>query len=312
MRMRGDAALFASEDAVEAAWRVVDPVLGDSASGRNLRTRHLGACIGRAPSSPATKAGTTRSRKRARRAESEGASDVVFLLDVDNTLLDNDRFKADLDARLLRDFGAGGRDRYWACTKASAHGWAMRITWPRLQASAKGWTTTRTCCRCPPSCSTIRSPSASIRARSKRSRTCARSARRSMLSDGDIVFQPRKVQRSGVWDAVQGRVLIYLHKEHMLDAVQRRFPARHYVMVDDKPKLLAAMKTVMGERLTTVFVRQGHYAGEAARPAIEPPPDMVIDRIDALAGFDLQAFDLRPSPSSDHTADIASTHQESP
>jgi len=117
------------------------------------------------------------------------------------------------------------------------------------------------------------------------------------------------VQRSGIWDAVQGRVLIYLHKQDMLDAVQRRFPARHYVMVDDKPRLLAAMKTVMGERLTTVFVRQGHYAIEATGHAIAPSPDMVIDRIDALTGFDLQAFDLRrvvagPQP--------IPTHQETP
>lgn len=111
-----------------------------------------------------------------------------------------------------------------------------------------------------------------------------------VLSDGDVVFQPRKVQHSGIWDAVHGRVLIYLHKEVMLDAVQRRFPARHYVMVDDKPQLLAAMKRVMGARLTTVFVRQGHYGLEAEVGTISPSPDITIERIGELAGVDLLAL----------------------
>src|SRR6185312_17105545 len=81
-----------------------------------------------------------------------------------------------------------------------------------------------------------------------------------ILSDGDVVFQPRKIQRSGLWDAVEGRVLIYLHKEKMLDSVTRRHPARHYVMVDDKVRILAAMKAAWGAKLTTIFPRQGHYA----------------------------------------------------
>ena len=81
-----------------------------------------------------------------------------------------------------------------------------------------------------------------------------------VLSDGDVVFQPRKIQHAGIWDAVQGAVLIYLHKEKVMDHVQKRYPASHYVVVDDKPHLLAAMKLVMRDKLTTVFVRQGHYA----------------------------------------------------
>src|SRR2546427_665840 len=80
------------------------------------------------------------------------------------------------------------------------------------------------------------------------------------LLDGDVVFQPRKVQRSGLWDAVEGRVLIYIHKEEMLDDVEQRYPARHYVMVDDKLRILAAMKDIWRDQLTTVFPRQGHYA----------------------------------------------------
>ena len=84
-----------------------------------------------------------------------------------------------------------------------------------------------------------------------------------ILSDGDVVFQPRKIERSGLWAAVDGEVLIYIHKEQMLDDVERRYPAQRYVMVDDKLRILAAMKKIWGDRLTTVFVRQGHYAHEA-------------------------------------------------
>src|SRR6185295_5136422 len=92
-----------------------------------------------------------------------------------------------------------------------------------------------------------------------------------ILSDGDVVFQPRKVQRSGLWDAVEGRVLIYIHKEQMLEDLERRFPARHYVMVDDKLRILAAMKNVLTNRLTTVFPRQGHYALDPKNHSLYPP-----------------------------------------
>ena len=100
-----------------------------------------------------------------------------------------------------------------------------------------------------------------------------------ILSDGDVVFQPRKVERAGLWDAVDGNVLIYVHKEQMLDDVERRYPAKRYVMVDDKVRILAAMKAVWSDRLTTIFVRQGHYAADAALVASYPSPDMAIDRI---------------------------------
>jgi hypothetical protein len=111
-----------------------------------------------------------------------------------------------------------------------------------------------------------------------------------VLSDGDIVFQPRKIQRSGIWSAVEGRVLIYVHKEKVLDHVQRRFPAPHYVMVDDKSNLLAAMKLIMGPRLTTVFVRQGHYAADPQSNLVDPAPDLVIERIGDLIPLKLTDF----------------------
>src|ERR1019366_3115318 len=106
-----------------------------------------------------------------------------------------------------------------------------------------------------------------------------------ILSDGDVVFQPRKVQRSGLWDAVEGRVLIYVHKEHMLADVGERYPARHYVMVDDKLRILDAMKKVLQDRLTTVFPRQGHYALDPHELAAYPPADLAIERIGDLLNY---------------------------
>ncbi len=115
-----------------------------------------------------------------------------------------------------------------------------------------------------------------------------------VLSDGDVVFQPRKIQRSGIWDAVGGRVMIYVHKERVLDHVQQRYPAAHYVMVDDKPNLLAAMKSTLKSRLTTVFVRQGHYALAAESNSVDPAPDMTIERIGDLINLNLSDFRERP------------------
>ena len=111
-----------------------------------------------------------------------------------------------------------------------------------------------------------------------------------ILSDGDVVFQPRKVQRSGLWEAVEGRVLIYIHKEQMLDDVEQRYPARHYVMVDDKLRILAAMKKIWGNRLTTVFPRQGHYALDPKNILAYPAADLTIERIGDLVECDLPAL----------------------
>jgi FMN phosphatase YigB (HAD superfamily) len=103
-----------------------------------------------------------------------------------------------------------------------------------------------------------------------------------ILSDGDVVFQPRKIRRSGLWDAVEGRVLIYLHKERMLDSVKRRYPASHYVMVDDKLRILTAMKGAWGASVTTIFPRQGHYANDPKESAAYPAADVTVERIGDL------------------------------
>jgi FMN phosphatase YigB (HAD superfamily) len=212
---------------------------------------------------------------------------VVFLLDVDNTLLDNDRFGSDLGARLEELFGAAERERYWAiyAELRDALGYADYLA--TLQRFRVGLEENPDLLQMSefvleyPFAERLYPYALELIAHL---RTLGAPA---VLSDGDVVLQPRKIQRSGIWAAVEGRVLIYLHKERMLEAVKRRCPASHYVMVDDKPRLLAAMKRQLGQRLTTVFVRQGHYAAESAGSAIDPAPDLSLERIGDLLDCDL-------------------------
>jgi FMN phosphatase YigB (HAD superfamily) len=211
------------------------------------------------------------------------ASDVVFLLDVDDTLLDNDAVVEDLRRHLTDRFGRDSEQRYWTIFEQlrSEVGYAdylgalqrFRLEHPR-EPHMLGV-----------SLYLFHYPFAD-RLYPGALHAIAALRRRGpvvILSDGDVVFQPRKVERSGLWAAVEGRVLIYVHKEQMLDDVEARYPAKRYVMVDDKVRILAAMKSVWRERLTTVFVRQGHYAADAALVASYPAPDVAIDRIADLA-----------------------------
>jgi FMN phosphatase YigB (HAD superfamily) len=187
---------------------------------------------------------------------------VVFLLDVDNTLLDNDRFGADLGARIEQAFGAEQRDRYWAIFSALRDELSYADYLGALQKFRTGLDDRPELLQL--SSFLLEYPFAS-RLYPRALDALAHLGKLGLpviLSDGDIVFQPRKVQRSGIWNAVQGRVLIDVHKESALEAMQRAYPARHYVMIDDKAPLLSAMKRVMADTLTTVFVRQGHYAAE--------------------------------------------------
>ena len=207
------------------------------------------------------------------------SADIVFLLDCDNTLLDNDRVQEDLSAHLAREFGAASRDRYWEIFEelraelgyADYLGALQRYRLgdqgdPRLLRMSSFLVDYPFARRVYPG--TLEAL-----------RHLAGLGTTVILSDGDVVFQPRKIERSGLWDAVDGRVLVYVHKEVMLDAVAARYPAKHYVMIDDKLRLLAAMKEAWGARLTTVFVRQGHYALDAALVRLYPPADVTIERI---------------------------------
>jgi FMN phosphatase YigB (HAD superfamily) len=208
---------------------------------------------------------------------------TVILFDVDNTLLDNDAVQDDLGAHLEREFGRESRDRYWAIFEelraelgyADYLGALQRyrlenLDDPQLLRVSSFLVDY-------PFAERLYPGALAALAR------CGREALTVILSDGDVVFQPRKVQRSGLWDAVDGRVLIYLHKELMLGAVERRYPAEHYVMIDDKLRILAAMKSFWGARLTTVFPRQGHYAHDPLAVAAYPPADLTLERIGELA-----------------------------
>jgi FMN phosphatase YigB (HAD superfamily) len=220
--------------------------------------------------------------------------EVVFLLDVDNTLLDNDRFGADLGDRLEQSFGRDGRERYWAIFTALRERFGLADYLGSLQAFRTGLDGDPQLLRMSEYLleypfSNLVYPQALAAVGHLRGL-----GRPVVLSDGDVVFQPRKVRRAGIWDAVDGRVLIYLHKERVLDHVRQRYPATHYVMVDDKSDLLASMKSAMGAKLTTVFVRQGHYALAAGSNSVQPPPDRAIERIGDLLTLDLSDFEVRP------------------
>jgi FMN phosphatase YigB (HAD superfamily) len=216
----------------------------------------------------------------------------VFLLDVDNTLLDNDRFTADLGERLESCFGAGARARYWDILARRRAELGLADYLGSLQEFRTGLDDNPNLLDM--SQFLLEYPFASrlfpgALEAIEHLRTLGNPV---VLSDGDIVFQPRKIQRSGIWDAVEGRVMIYVHKEKVLDHVQRRFPAQHYVMVDDKANLLAAMKAALGTQLTTVFVRQGHYALAAESNSVVPAPDLMIERLGDL--LNLTDFKVRP------------------
>ena len=220
--------------------------------------------------------------------------DVVFLLDVDNTLLDNDRVIADLRGHLEREFGAASAERYWAIFESlrSELGYADylgALQRYRLDAELGQGNDLRLLQM---SAFLIDYPFAD-RLYPRALEVIERLSRFGptvILSDGDVVFQPHKVRRSGLWDAVSGRVLIYIHKEQMLDAMQRHNPARHYVMVDDKLRILTAMKGVMQSRLTTVFPRQGHYALDLDGVATYPAADLSIERIGDLLDEDVRGL----------------------
>ena len=215
-----------------------------------------------------------------------GPGKVVFLFDVDNTLLDNDRVSADLRRYLLKEVGAARAEQYFEIfeTLRTELGYSdylgalqrYRLVHPRdphLLAVSSFLVNYPFANRLfPGSLDAVEH--------------AAKFGETVILSDGDVVFQPRKVERAGLFDAVEKRVLIYIHKEQELDDVERRYPADHYVLVDDKIRILTAVKKVWGERLTTVFPRQGHYA-LAPEVASFPPPDITLARIGDFCDCDL-------------------------
>jgi len=218
------------------------------------------------------------------------SNEVVFLFDVDNTLLDNDRVTTDLRRYLEQKFGPEVRDRYFTIFEElrAELGYADYLgTLQRYRLEAE----------CDPKLLLMSEYMVDYPFANRLypgSLDALEHVRQwgptVILSDGDVVFQPRKIRRSSLWDTVEGRVLIYIHKELMLDDVERRYPARRYVMVDDKLRILAAMKNVWGNRLTTVFPLQGHYALDPKVGAAYPAADITIERIGELVNYDLSDF----------------------
>jgi phosphoglycolate phosphatase-like HAD superfamily hydrolase len=211
---------------------------------------------------------------------------VVFLFDVDNTLLDNDRVASDLKRYLTQEFGEERQQLYWKIFEElrTELGYADYLgTLQRYRANHP-----REPHLLEVSYYLVNYPFANrLFPGSLDALEHARGFGPTViLSDGDAVFQPMKVHRSGLFEAVEGRVLIYIHKENELDDVEVRYPAAHYVLVDDKVRILAAVKHRWGDRLTTVFPRQGHYA-HAPDVAGYPAPDVTIDRIGELTNYDL-------------------------
>jgi len=221
-------------------------------------------------------------------------AELVFLVDVDNTLLDNDRIQADIRTHLAQAYGADSRDRYAQILQQLWDTLGYRDYLGALQRyraehpqhvellAMSQWLLDY------PFAERLYPGALAVLAH------LGRTAPVVILSDGDVVFQPRKVHRAGLADAVDGRVLIYIHKEQSLDDVQCRHPARHYVLIDDKPRILAAVKRQWQQRVTTVLPRQGQYANDAAVLAAGPAPDRQVEHIGELLTHDAHSLARRP------------------
>ena len=215
---------------------------------------------------------------------------VVFLFDVDNTLLDNDRVETDLRHHIESTFGTETRDRYFAILEELR----SELGYTDYLGALQRYRLEDMCdlrllmmssflVDYPFANRVYPGSLAVLNYASKWGPTV-------ILSDGDVIFQPRKVQRSGLWGAVDGRVLIYIHKEKMLADVEQLYPAQHYVMVDDKLRILKAMKEIWRDRLTTVFPRQGHYALDPGNIAAYPPADISLEHIGDMVNYNLASF----------------------
>ena len=212
---------------------------------------------------------------------------IVFLVDVDDTLLANDRIQDDIQRHLEREYGTEARERYWAIQEelfaqlgyrdylGALQRYRVEHPYqPHLNLMASFLVDYPFANRLYPGALDVL----------ERFRGWGPTV---ILTDGDVVFQPRKVERSGIFEAVEGKVLIYIHKELALADVERRYPAEHYVLVDDKLRILAAVKDTWGRRVTTVFVRQGKFALDPKIVAASPPADRTVGRISDLLDYDL-------------------------
>lgn len=212
--------------------------------------------------------------------------ETVFLFDVDNTLLDNDRVTADLRRYLEAEVGRERCDRYWEIFESLRFelGYAdylgslqrYRIEHPydsHLLAVSTYLVNYPFANRLFPNSLDVIDH-------------CKKIGNVVIMTDGDVVFQPRKIERSGLFEAVDGNILVYIHKENELDDVERRFPGCRYVLVDDKVRILSAIKNIWGDKVTTVFPVQGHYALDSEAVAKFPTPDITVERIGDILSLD--------------------------
>lgn len=222
--------------------------------------------------------------------------EVVSLVDIDNTLLDNDAVTADLRRHLTSEVGRDRQQRYWEIFEElrAELGYAdylgalqrYRLEHPRdshllaLSSFLIDY----------PFANRLFPGSLDAIEHLKHWGPVV------VLSDGDVVFQPRKIHRSGIFEAVDGNILIYIHKEMELDDVEQRYPAKHYVLVDDKPRLLDVIKRAWGTRVTTVFPRQGHYALDPDAFAKYTLPDLTVQRVGELVDYDLKTLKAATRP----------------
>ena len=215
---------------------------------------------------------------------------TVFLFDVDNTLLDNDRVTADLRKYLEKEVGAERSGRYWEIFEElrSELGYADYLgTLQRYRVEHpydSHLLAVSTYLVNYPFANRLYPNSIDVIEHCKQFGTVV------ILTDGDVVFQPRKVERSGLFEAVDGNILIYIHKEQELKDVERRFPAERYVLVDDKVRILSAIKGIWGQKVTTIFPVQGHYALDKESVAKYPVPDIAVDRIGQILDLPLNVF----------------------
>ena len=215
---------------------------------------------------------------------------VVFLFEVDNTLVDNDRVQAHLKEHLAQTYGDATRDRYWAILEELREelgyvDYLGALERYRVEALHRPEVLRMSSWLVDYPFADRLYPGALDAVKHVQ-----QWGTHVILSDGDAVFQPRKVERSGLWRAFDGRVLIYIHKEEELDDVARLYPADHYVMIDDKLRILSAVKKIWGERVTTVFPKQGHYALDPEILAECPPADVELAKIGDLVSYDLPAL----------------------
>jgi len=217
-------------------------------------------------------------------------SPIVSLVDVDSTLLDNDRIQADVKRHMEREFGIPLGNEYWAIQKELLERNGYRDYLEALQRFRvkhpyePNLVTAATFILDYPFANRLYPGALDVLEHLRQWGPTV------ILTDGEVVFQPRKVQRSGIFEAVDGRVLIYAHKEEALEEIERRYPAEHYVLVDDKLRILTAFKKAWGGRVTTVFPRQGQIALDPKVIASYPAADIAVERISDLLSFDLQAL----------------------